>query len=173
MTRNDKTALIEELTEKIRSYDYFYITDSSAMTVAQSNKLRRACFEKGLEFKVIKNSLIKKAFQNIDDRDYSAILPALKGTSALIFSEQSNVPAKLLKEFRESNDKPTLKAAYIDTDVFFGDDQIDALVTLKSKNELLGDVLGLLQSPMSNLLGALQSGGNTLGGLFKALEERA
>ena len=145
------------------------------MTVAQINKLRRTCFEQSIEFRVVKNTLIKKAFERMDNpAKYDKIAESLKGSTAIMFSELSNTPAKLLKEFRKKNDlaMPLLKAAYIDSDVFFGDDQLDTLIKLKSKFELLGELLGLLQSPIANVLGALQSGGNTLGGLIKTLEER-
>ena len=174
MNRTEKGVVIDELVEKFEQYDFFYVTDTTAMTVAQITKFRRACFEKGIEFKVYKNKLIKKAFDRLDNSAYAQLDPALKGTSAVMFCETSNLPAKVLKDFHKSSaEKPALKAAYIDTSVFFGNESIAALEKLKSKHELLGEVLGLLQSPAKNVIGALQSGGNILAGLMKALEERA
>ena len=176
MTRTEKTAVIEELVEKFSHYDFFYVTDSTTMTVAQINKFRRVCFEKGIEIKVYKNTLIKQAFNRVDSANagYAEMAQALKGTSAVLFCETANLPAKTLKAFHESGiEKPLLKAAYIDTSVFLGNDQLDMLGKLKSKEELLGEILGLLQSPAKNVIGARQSGGNILAGLVKALEERA
>jgi large subunit ribosomal protein L10 len=176
MTRTEKTAVIEELVEKFNQYDFFYITNSTTMTVAQVTKFRRACFEKGIEFKVYKNTLIKKAFDRMDDSagGYADMAAVLKGTSAIMFCETANLPAKTLKAFHETGtDKPALKGAYIGSSVFLGNDQIDALSKLKSKEELLGEVIGLLQSPAKNLISALKSGGSTIAGLLKTLEERA
>ena len=174
MTKNEKTQLIEELKEKLAGCQYFYITDSSELNVEQVNKLRALCFEKGVEMKVVKNTLARKAMESFDvDRGFEALYDALKGPTTILFTETGNAPAKLIKEFRKDFDKPILKAAYIDSDVFIGDENVDVLDALKSKEELIGDVILLLQSPMKNLLGSLQSGQNTLSGLVKALEERA
>lgn len=174
MTRSEKTQVIEDLKAKLADAQYFYITDSSELTVAQVSQLRALCYEKGVEMKVVKNTLAKKAMESFgEERGFANLYEALKGPTAIMFSETGNVPAKLIKEFRQSYDKPLLKAAYIDSDVFIGDDQLDALKSLKSKEELIGDVILLLQSPIKNVLGSLQSGGNTLSGLLKALEERA
>jgi len=133
---------------------------------------RRKCFEKGVEIKVLKNTLVRKALEQVNDTAYTDLYDALKGPTAIMFSETSNVPAKLIKEFRKDHEKPVLKAAYIDSDIFLGDEQVEQLSNLKSKDELIGDVLLLLESPIKNVLGSLQSGGNTLSGLLKALEER-
>ena len=174
MNKADKSVAIDELVAKFEEYNFFYVTDSSSMTVAQMNKFRRLCYEQNIEFKVLKNSLIKKAFERLDNTDkLMAIAPALKGTTAVMFSDTNNGAAKVLKTFRTGTVvKPALKAAYIDSDVYFGDDQIDMLTQLKSKNELIGEVLGLLQSPARNVISALQSGGSTIAGLLKTLEER-
>lgn len=176
MNREEKTALLGELAETFANSRYFYVTDTSAMTVEKVNKLRRICFEKGIRLQVVKNSLIRKALEQAEqksDNRYSDLMPALKGMSALMFTDNGSEPARLLKEFRESEgDKPGLKAAFIDNDVFVGDDQLDALTKIKSKQDLLGELIGLLQSPIQNLLGALQSGGNTIAGVLKTLEER-
>jgi large subunit ribosomal protein L10 len=174
MTREEKAAIIEELSSKLQKNNYFYITDASGMSVAETNDFRRACFNKGIEYKVYKNTLIEKALESIEgDNDLSELKGTLKGFSGIMFAEEiGNAPAKVLKEVRKDADKPLLKGAYIDSDVFVGDDQIDALAKLKSKHELIGEVVGLLQSPVKNVLGALQSGGHTISGLLKALSEK-
>lgn len=175
MTRENKTAVIEELSNQFKDAKYFYLTDTSALTVEVTNNLRRACFEKGIELKVVKNTLIRKALERAaeeNNEDYSELFGSLKGFSALMFTETGNAPAKLIKDFREDHNKPILKAAFIDSSVYVGDEQLDALTKIKSKEELIADVVALLESPMKNLVGALQSGGNTISGLLKALEER-
>ena len=174
MTREEKTSVIAELKEQFENNQYFYFTDSSTLTVEQVNKLRGLCFEKGIEMKVVKNTLAKKALEeNADEKGFGPLLDILKGPTTVLFSETANGPARMIKEFRKEFDKPVLKAAYIDSDVFVGDDQVDTLASLKSKEELVGDIILLLQSPIKNVLGSLQSGGNTISGLLKALEERA
>lgn len=174
MTKADKANVIEELKEKFENNEYFYITDASTLSVAKTTELRRAFFEKGIEMKVVKNTLARKALEALpDENNYSEVFDALKGPTAILFSPVANAPARVIKEFRKSSDRPILKAAYIQTAVYQGDEQLEALTKLKSKEELLGDLLGLLGSPMQNLLGGLKSGGNNLSGLLKALEERA
>ena len=173
MNKNEKTQLIEDLKVKLADAQYFYITDSSELTVAQVNQLRGLCYKQGVEMKVVKNTLARKALESFgEDKGFEGLYDALKGPTTILFSETGNVPAKLIKEFRESHDKPLLKAAYIDSDVFIGDDQLDVLKSLKSKEELIGEVIVLLQSPIKNVLGSLESGKSTLSGLVKALEER-
>ncbi|WP_100628256.1 50S ribosomal protein L10 [Algoriphagus formosus] len=176
MTREEKKEIIDGLTEKFRENPFFYVTDASGFTVAQVNAFRRTCFEKGVEYKVYKNTLIKKALENLD-ADFSQLDDTLKGFSGIIFSkETSNLPAKVLLDFRKKLGKketrPVFKGASIDSDVIVGEANLDMLSKLKSKQELLGDLLGLLQSPAMNLISALQSGQNNLGGVLKALEER-
>ena len=174
MTRTDKTAAIAELKETFENNKFFYIADASSMTVAEINDLRRKCFESGVKMKVVKNTLARKALESLPaEAGYEGVYEALKGPTTLMFSETANVPAKVLKDYRGKKERPILKAAYIDTDVFFGDDQLSALAALKSKEDLIGDVLLILQSPIKNVLGSLQSGGSTIAGLVKALEERA
>jgi len=173
MTRQEKTTVVEELREKFNNSSFFYITDSSTLTVEQVNKLRGLLFEKGIEMRVVKNTLALKALQDApEEKGYAALFDALKGPTALMFTEVANTPAKIIKSFRKKSGKPAVKAAYIDTTVYFGDDQLDALANIKSKEEMLGELVGLLQSPMRNLIGSLQSGGNTIMGLLKALGER-
>ena len=173
MTRTDKGALIASLADKIKNNEFFYVADSSQLSVAQVNSLRALCFEKEVEMKVVKNTLVEKAIlQQENPAAYEGLLSALKGPTTLMFCKTANVPAKVIKKFREQADKPVLKAAYIDSAIFHGDNQIDALVSLKSKEELIGDIVLLLQSPAKNVVSALKSGGNTISGLLKALEQR-
>ncbi len=174
MTREQKAAAIADLKEKFENSQYFYITDSSALSVAKVNELRRLCFEKNVQMHVVKNTLAVKALESApEDRGFEKLYDVLKGPSTILFSEVGNVPAKLIEEFRKKNPKPLLKAAYIDTDVFIGDEQVSVLAKLKSKEDLLGEVITLLQSPAKNVISSLKSGGSTLSGLLKALEERA
>ena len=174
MTRNEKAAEIEALKEKFAGHEFFYVTDSSTMTVAEVNDLRRQCFEKGIEMRVVKNTLACKALESApEDKGYAPLIDLMKGPSAIMFTDTANAPAKVIKEFRKDHERPLLKVAYIDTDIFVGEDALDQLSSLKSKEELLGEVIVLLQSPMRNLVGALQSGSQTLSGLVKALEQRA
>lgn len=171
MKREEKQEIVKALAEQIKSYGNFYITDTADLTVAKINGIRRKCFDKGIAIQVVKNTLIQKALVEAGV-DSEELLGVLKGSSTLLFSETGNAPAKLIKELRKEGDKPVLKGAYIDAAVFIGDNQVDALSQLKSKNELIGDIIGLLQSPAKNVVSALQSGGNTLAGLVKTLQER-
>jgi large subunit ribosomal protein L10 len=175
MTREEKGAIIEELSAKLANTTYFYITDASGLTVAQINAFRKMCYDKGIEYKVVKNTLISKALEKLN-ADYSAWdNTVLKGASGIMFTNESGkLPATLIKEFRskDKGTKPVFKGASIDSDLFAGDNNLDLLSTLKSKNELVGEIIGLLQSPAKNVIGALQSGGNKLGGILKTLSER-
>lgn len=174
MTKEEKAVVIESLSKKFSEFDYFYVTDSSALTVSQINKFRKFCFEKGVEYQVVKNSLIAKALEttNTDYTDFNASV--LKGSSGLIFSTVGNMPAKLLKEFKASTsiDKIVFKGASIDSSFFIGEKALDQLAVLKSKNELIGDIIGLLQSPAKNVISALLSGENKLAGLVKAVADK-
>ncbi len=174
MTRNDKVQAIEVLKEKFANNEFFYLTDSSSMTVGQINDLRRACFEKNIQMQVVKNTLAVKALESAgEEKNYSGLYESLKGPTTILFSETANLPAKVIKDYRKKGERPVLKAAYIGTSIYVGDDQLDTLASLKSREELIGEVISLLQSPMKNVLGALNSGGQKLSGLVKALEERA
>lgn len=175
MTKAEKTLAIEELAGKFAESKYFYVTDCSELNVKTINVLREKCFEKDIQLKVIKNTLIRKALEKaseINQENYEALYEALKGPSAVMFSEVGNAPAKLIKEFRTTSKKPILKAAFVESDVYVGDDQIESLLVVKSKNDLIADLIFLLESPIKNVVGALQSGGNTISGLLKTLESR-
>lgn len=174
MTREEKAQLIAGLTEKFRQTDHFYITDTSGLSVAQINKFREMCFKKNVEYTVVKNTLIKKALENLDT-DYSQMDSVLKGFSGIMFvNETANVPARVIKDFKkeDKNQRPKFKAASIDSDIFIGEEQLDALSNLKSKQELIGDIIMLLQSPAKNVISALQSGEQKLAGIVKTLSER-
>jgi large subunit ribosomal protein L10 len=173
MTKDQKNEAIEVLKEKFNQYNNFYITNTEALSVEQVNKLRKICFDKKIEMKVAKNTLIKKALEAIDAARYSGVFDSLNGVTALLFSEDAKEPAMIISSFRTDtkSEKPVLKAAFIDTDVFVGDNQLDALKTLKSKSELVGEIIGLLQSPAKNVISGLNAGGK-LASLIKALEDR-
>jgi len=174
MKREEKDVIIGEIAELLTQYPNVYVTDTSTLTVEKTNQLRRLCFSKGVKMLVAKNTLIRKAMEKKDGESYNDIFKSLKGTSALMFCETGNVPAKLIKEFRKAgSDKPLLKGAYIDTAIFLGDNQLDTLSAIKSKNELIGDIIALLQSPAKNVVSALQSSGGKLAGIVKTLSERA
>ncbi len=174
MTRAEKIASVEGLKEKFDNSTFFYITDASTLTVEEINNFRRMCHAKGVEMKVVKNTLAIKALETFPEaKNYAPLFEALKGPTAILFTETANVPAHLIKEFRgKDGEYPILKAAYIESSIYMGDDQVAVLAALKSKEDLIGEVIGLLQSPVKNVLGSLQSGGNTIMGLLKALEER-
>jgi len=173
MKRDAKGAIIEELTDKFQNIPFFYITEANGMSVAETNNLRRMCYERGIEYKVVKNSFIKKALEPLET-DYTPFNEAvLHGQSAVMFHpEDQKAPAKLIKEFRKGNNKLQLKAASIDYSLFIGADQLDTLISLKNKQELIGEIIGLLQSPAKNVISALQGGGNKLAGILKTLSER-
>jgi len=171
MNKEEKHDLVLALTEQMKEYGNFYITDTSNLTVAKINTIRRQCFESNITMQVAKNSLIKKAME-ASEGDYSPIYDVLKGSSSILFSKSATAPAKLIKQLRKKGEKPILKAAYIDSAIFIGDNQIDTLINLKSKEQLIGEIIGLLQSPAKNVISALQSGGNILAGVVKTLQER-
>lgn len=173
MTREEKETIIGELSEKFSQNNHYYITDASGLTVAQINAFRRVCFNTGVEYRVYKNTLIRKALekQGVHDEE---LFKVLHGFSGVIFSKESGkAPAVALKEYHKKLDgRPTLKAASIEKSIFIGADQLDTLNALKSKNELIGEIISLLQSPAKNVLSALLSGKSTIAGLVKSLEER-
>lgn len=176
MNRQEKSEIIENLVEKFKTNNVFYITDASGLTVAQVNSFRRKCYEKGIEYQVVKNTLIKKALEQLDADFNSFGEQVLKGFSGIMFtSEVGNLPAKVIKDYRKSGgpgDKPMLKGASIDFDLFIGEDNLDTLSNLKSKAELIGEIINLLQSPAKNVVASLQSSQHKLAGIVKTLSER-
>ena len=172
MNKEEKHEFVIALTEQMKEFGNFYITDTSNLTVAKVNDIRRKCFESDITMQVAKNSLIKKAMEATGGGDFSAVYDVLKGSSSILFSKSSTAPAKLIKQLRKKGEKPILKAAYIDASIFIGDNQLDTLINLKSKEQLIGEVIGLLQSPAKRVVSALQSGGNIIAGVVKTLEER-
>jgi large subunit ribosomal protein L10 len=174
MTKQEKNEVIEALKEKFSQYNIFYVTNTESLTVDQVGKLRRLCFNKKVEMKVAKNTLIRKALESIDNNRYAGMFDSLHGVTALLFSDNAKEPALIISDFRKgsNSERPVLKAAFIDGDVFAGNDQLKTLTALKSKNDLIGEVIGLLQSPAKNVISGLNAG-NKLAGLLKALEDRA
>lgn len=173
MTREEKDILISGLAEKLGEYPAFYLTDISTLDAEKTAALRRKCFEREIALVVVKNTLFGKALEKAGKAD-SALVATLAGSSAVMFTNVSKTPAVLIKEFRKGSDRPILKAAFVEESVYVGDNQLEALVNIKSKNELIADVIALLQSPAKNVISALQgSAGHKVAGIVKALEERA
>lgn len=171
MTKEDKNREIERLTSLLESTNTVYIADIEGLNAQDTSTLRRLCFQREVSLAVVKNTLLQKAMER-SEKNFDELYDVLKGNTSLMLSETGNAPAKLIKEFRKKSEKPILKGAYIEESCYVGDDQLDALSTIKSKEELIGDVIALLQSPAKNVISALQSGGNTLAGLVKTLEEK-
>jgi len=175
MIREEKTTIISELSEKLKENNNYYFTDATGMTVAQINDFRRMCHKIGIDYKVYKNTLIIKALDTLQF-DYSPLYEkALKGATGILFSKEiANSPAKLIKEFRKKSnlDKPLFKGAYINQDVYIGENQLDTLSNLKSREELIGEIIAILRSPAQNVISALQSGKNKLAGIVKTLSEK-
>ncbi|MCL2246425.1 MAG: 50S ribosomal protein L10 [Lentimicrobiaceae bacterium] len=172
MKQEEKSLIIDAIAKDLADYPHVYITDISGFTVDTVNQLRRQCYRRNIKLKVVKNTLLKRAMDQ-SSVDYSEIYPALKGVSSIMLSETGNAPAKLIKEFRTKlRNKPLVKAAFIEECTYFGDDQLDYLCAIKSREELIGDLVGLLQSPARNVISALQSGGGKLAGIVKTLSER-
>lgn len=171
MTKEQKSKVIEDLTAQLAGTNVVYVTDISGLDAEATSNLRRACFKEGIKLAVVKNTLLEKAMESAEN-NYSDLPTILKGNTAIMIAENGNAPAKLIKEFRKKSDKPVLKGAYIHEAVFIGDNQLDALVALKSKDEVIGEIIGILQSPAKNVISALKSGGNTIAGLVKTLSER-
>jgi large subunit ribosomal protein L10 len=173
MTKQEKNEVIDVLKEKFSQYNNFYIANTESLSVAQITKLRRICFNKQVEMKVAKNTLIKKALETLNNDRFANVYESLNGVTALLFSENAKEPALIISSFRKdtNGDKPVLKAAFIDGDVYSGDEQLKALTSLKSKQDLIGEIIGLLQSPAKNVISGLNAGAK-LAGLLKALEDR-
>ncbi|EKF54974.1 50S ribosomal protein L10 [Galbibacter marinus] len=171
MTREEKLTVIEDLTAQLGDNGIIYLADISGLNAQATTNLRRACFKANIKLAVVKNTLLEKAME-ASDKDFGDLPTVLKGNTSLMFSETGNAPAKLIKDFRKKSDKPILKGAFIEEAVFLGDEQLDALVSIKSKEEVIGDIIGLLQSPAKNVISGLKSGGGKLAGILKTLSEK-
>lgn len=172
MNREQKAQQIDELVGKLEANNFFYITDASGLSVAQIDAFRASCFKSGVEYKVYKNTLIQKALERVEG-DFEELYGVLKGFSGILFHPESGkAPAKVIQDFRKNAEKPLLKGASIDSDIFIGDENLKTLSKIKSKEELVGEIIGLLQSPAKNVISALQSGGQTLSGIIKTLSEK-
>lgn len=173
MTREQKAQMIDDLQQILVDTDTIYLTDISGLNASETSILRRACFKKDIQLRVVKNTLLKKAMERVQDKEYEELYDVLKGNTAIMISDKENAPAKVIKDFRKKSEKPILKGAWIQAAVYVGDDKIDTLSNLKSKEELIGDVINILQSPMKTVVSQLQSGGQKLSGLVKTLSERS
>lgn len=171
MTREEKSEIIQDLTAKLADNANLYVADISGLNAGNTSDLRRACFKADISLEVVKNTLLAKAME-ASDKDYGDLPSVLKGNTSIMFSETGNAPAKVIKAFRKKADKPLLKGAFVEETIFIGDDQLDTLVDIKSKEELLGEIIGLLQSPAKNVVSALKSGGSKLSGILKTLSEK-
>ncbi len=172
MKREDKNVIIHELTEKLNKYGHFYLTDISNLDATETSALRRMCFDKSINLVVVKNTLLRIALEQ-SEKNFEDLYDLLKDSTSVMFSENANIPAKLIKEFRRKHDRPVLKAAFVEESFYFGDEQVDILSQLKSREELIGDIVMLLQSPAKNVISALQSGGDKLAGIVKTLSEKS
>lgn len=171
MKSSDKKVIIDNLQEQINSYSHFYLADISGLNAENTSNLRRLCFNQNVKLVVVKNTLLRKALE-ASNKNVEEIYDALKGNTSVMFTENANVPAKLIKDFSKKHKKPVLKAAYVQESVFIGADQLDALIAVKSKNELIADVVAMLKSPMNTVLSQLKSGGNIIHGVLDTLKEK-
>ncbi|PIQ16506.1 MAG: 50S ribosomal protein L10 [Flavobacteriales bacterium CG18_big_fil_WC_8_21_14_2_50_32_9] len=173
MTREEKSQYIDALTEKLNNSTIFYLADIAGLNAENTSRLRRTCFNGNIQLEVVKNTLLQKAFENAKG-NYEDLYVSLKGNTSIMFSEVGNAPAKIIKDFRKKSDKPLLKGAYIEEAIFIGDENLDLLVAIKSREELIGDIIGLLQSPAKNVISALQSSaGGKIAGIVKTLSEKS
>ena len=171
MTREEKSQVIQDLTATLTDTSTIYLADISGLDAVSTSNLRRACFKANVKLAVVKNTLLAKAMEK-SDKDFGDLPSTLKGNTSVMYAEAGNAPAKLIKDFRKKSDKPVLKGAFVEESIYIGDDQLETLVNIKSREELIGEIVGLLQSPAKNVVSALQSGGQTLSGLVKTLSER-
>lgn len=171
MTREEKSQVIEELTAQLASNTNIYLADISGLNAGNTSDLRRACFKANVKLAVVKNTLLEKAME-ASEKDFGELPSILKGNTSVMYSETGNAPAKVIKAFRKKSDRPLLKGAFIEHAIYIGDEQLDALVDIKSREELIGDIVGLLQSPAKNVISALKSGGGKLAGIIKTLSEK-
>lgn len=173
MTKQEKAQYIDVLTVELKEAGIFYLADTSDLTVETINALRRKCFQSNVRLKVVKNTLLEKAMDNVTDRDFGNLRGVLSGPTSILFAEVGNLPAKIIKDFRKKKTKPLLKGAYIEESVYIGDDQLEVLESIKSKEELIGEIIGLLQSPMKNVVSGFKGQGGKIAGILKTLSERA
>ena len=171
MTREEKSQVIQDLTGKLTDNPVIYLADISGLNASDTSNLRRACFKAGVKLAVVKNTLLAKAMES-SDKDFGELPNVLKGNTSLMMSETGNAPAKVIKAFRKGSEKPVLKGAYVEEAVYVGDDQLDSLVNIKSKEEVIAEIIGLLQSPAKNVISALQSGGGKIHGILQTLSEK-
>jgi len=171
MRKEDKNVIIEQIASQLKEYAHFYLTDIETLNAEKTSELRRACFKEDIKLMVVKNTLLKQALESLEG-DFSPLYDSLKGATSIMFSNTGNAPAKLIKKVAKDKEVPALKAAYVEESFYVGKENLDALVAIKSKNELIGDVIGLLQSPAKNVISALQSGGSLLHGVLKTLSEK-
>ncbi|PLX11491.1 MAG: 50S ribosomal protein L10 [Marinilabiliales bacterium] len=171
MRKEDKQQLIDSIAQLLTDNNNFYLTDISNLNAEDTSNLRRQCFKNGIHMRVVKNTLLRKAMEKVD-RGYDELYDTLKGNTSIMFAEAGNAPAKMIKEFRKKKDRPIVKSAFIEETVYIGDENLEFLTSIKSKNELIADLVALLQSPAKNVVSALQSGGNTLTGVLKTLSEK-
>ena len=171
MTREEKSRVVEELTAQLAGTNVVYLADISGLNAEMTSNLRRACYKAGIQLEVVKNTLLEKAME-ASSNDYGDLPSVLSGNTSIMIAENGNDPAKIIKEFRRKSDKPLLKGAFIHQAVFIGDNQLDALIALKSKEEVIGEIIGLLQSPAKNVISALKSSGGKLAGILKTLSEK-
>jgi large subunit ribosomal protein L10 len=172
MRREEKNAIIDSLAEKFKEYSHFYLTDTAQLNAEDTSALRRKCFENDIKLIVVKNTLLKRALEQ-SGVNFEELFPVLKGTTSIMFANAGNSPAKLIREFRKKHDKPVLKGAYVQESIYLGDNMLDALISIKTKQELIGDVILLLQSPAKNVISALQSGGNKIHGVLETLSKKS
>ena len=172
MNKDEKQIIIDDLSKRLDDNNVIYITDISDLDAVATSALRRQCFAKNIKLSVVKNTLLKKAMENVQGKNFTELYDILPGPTAIMLSDTGNLPAKLIKEFRKKNDKPVLKGAFVEESVYVGDDQLNSLVDIKSKDELLGEIVGLLQSPAKNVISALSSSKSTIAGLVKTLSEK-
>jgi large subunit ribosomal protein L10 len=172
MTREEKNQAIEVLTDKVNNANVFYLADIAGLDAESSSKLRRSCFTNDIQIEVVKNTVLRKALERAEG-DYEELYDTLKGNTSVIFAEAGNAPARLIKDFRKKSEKPVLKGAFIEQAIYIGDANLDFLTSIKSKEELIGDLIALLQSPAKNVVSALQSSGGKLAGIVKTLSERS
>jgi|TARA_R110000737_G_scaffold21837_3_gene40397 large subunit ribosomal protein L10 len=173
MNQEEKAKYISELAAELSDSNVFYLADTGELTVEVVNQLRRRCFNSKIRMRVVKNTLLAKAMDQVEGKNFGDLRTVLAGPTSIMFAEVGNMPAKLIKEFRKKNDKPILKGAYIDEAVFVGDNQLESLASLKSKEEMLGEIIGLLQSPAKNVISGLKNSGGKIAGILKTLENRA